>query len=200
MSNEPNMISLAHFPTKRGVMLNKKLYDAAQLSRLLKQSRSSQQRVVPHSRRPLTNAEIHEIMTKSGRVKRTGGSSSSNPYDAYMSRRRKRHDTKQLVAFKAADQKIKEMSKRIYDLLTRGYKQWLIRVESLSNGSTPLDFTIKSIDRSHKYIMQMAPEALYGVLSFAVESKLNNDDIFFIDDEEVQKLLADAKSTRENWE
>jgi hypothetical protein len=63
MSTEPDMISLEHFPSTRGVMLNTKLYNAATLARHLKTGKKN----VPHSRRQLTEAEYERIMHKAGR-------------------------------------------------------------------------------------------------------------------------------------
>ena len=65
MSTEPDMISLEHFPSTRGVMLNTKLYNAATLARHLKTGKKN----VPHSRRQLTEAEYERIMHKAGRYR-----------------------------------------------------------------------------------------------------------------------------------
>ena len=78
MSTEPNIISLEHFPTKRGVLLNKQLYDAAFMAKHLKAGRTN----IPHSRTKLTANQYQEIMEKTGKVyHRT--SLPRNDYTAY---------------------------------------------------------------------------------------------------------------------
>ena len=89
MSQEPDIISLDHFPLKRGVMLNTKLYNAATLARHLKTGRQN----VPHSRRKLTPNEYHNIMHKAGkrlgpmqmqRATRSQAAVHKTTYDRYM--------------------------------------------------------------------------------------------------------------------
>lgn len=63
MAPDADPISLDHFPMSRAVWLNKKIYNAAFLSRMLKADRY----IVPHTRRRLTPDEINTIMFMSGR-------------------------------------------------------------------------------------------------------------------------------------
>ena len=82
MSTEPDMISMEHFPSKRGVMLNTKLYNAATLARHLKTGKVN----VPHSRRKLTEAEYENIMRKAGRILSPTHSGDKRRYSKYLSR------------------------------------------------------------------------------------------------------------------
>lgn len=88
LSPDPDPISMDHFPLSRGVWLNKKIYNASQLSRMLKAG----QYTVPHTRRPLTFDEFNTIMYVSGRrPKNIGIYADVSPqvtYDDYHSRRR----------------------------------------------------------------------------------------------------------------
>ena len=59
-STEPNSISLEYFPLKREIKLNKKVYDADSLAKMLRRG----QRFVPHSLRSLTDDEIELIWKK----------------------------------------------------------------------------------------------------------------------------------------
>jgi Zn-finger nucleic acid-binding protein len=87
-SPDPDPISLDHFPMSRGVWLNKKIYNATHLSKMLKAGQST----VPHTRRPLTFDEIDTIMYLSGRrLKNIGTYADVSPkvtYGDYQSRRR----------------------------------------------------------------------------------------------------------------
>lgn len=60
---DPDPISFEKFPLARGVWLNKKIYNSASLSKMLKAGYS----IVPHTRRRLTPDEIDSIMYSSGR-------------------------------------------------------------------------------------------------------------------------------------
>lgn len=86
MSPDPDPISLSHFPVVRGIWLNKKIYNAAYLSKMLKAGHS----MVPHTRRRLTSDEIDTIMYASGRRPKNLGMYADMPstlkYDDYHSR------------------------------------------------------------------------------------------------------------------
>lgn len=83
LSNEPDMISLEHFPTWRGVVLNKKMYDAMEILKGLR-NHPNAFRTVPHSRRPLTPANVQAAMAVLGRVPKNPNAMT---YNEFWSRR-----------------------------------------------------------------------------------------------------------------
>ena len=85
MSKEPDAISLERFPISRGVLLNTKLYDAAELSRMI--SRTGDYRI-PHSRRHVTQSELINIMYKAGRRLPIGDNIRHLTYSNFVSRRK----------------------------------------------------------------------------------------------------------------
>lgn len=96
LSKEPDVISLEHFPISRGVLLNKKLYDAAKLSRMI--ARTGDYRI-PHSRRHVTQSELINIMYKAGRRLPVGDESAhpdfkqKHEYSNFVSRRKHSRQT-----------------------------------------------------------------------------------------------------------
>lgn len=92
MSKEPNVISLERFPISRGVLLDKKLYDAAQVSRMIAHTGNYR---IPHSRRHMTQSELINIMYKAGRRLPIGDEIPHLSYSNFISKRqhsRQKHE------------------------------------------------------------------------------------------------------------
>jgi hypothetical protein len=83
LSNDPNLISFEHFPVWRGVVLNKKLYNAWEIVKAVR-NHPNTFRTVPHSRRPLTPANIQAAMAVVGRLPKNPNAMT---YNAFGSRR-----------------------------------------------------------------------------------------------------------------
>lgn len=83
LSNDPNLISFEHFPVWRGVVLNKKLYDALKIVKAVR-NHPNTFRTVPHTRRPLTPANIQAAMAVVGRFPKNPNAMT---YNAFGSRR-----------------------------------------------------------------------------------------------------------------
>ena len=65
MSNRPDPITLEHFPKSRGMRLGAEMYNAHGLARMIEQG-GAWSRLVPHTRQPMTNAQIERIMRLAG--------------------------------------------------------------------------------------------------------------------------------------
>lgn len=77
LSPEIDVVSMEHFPAKRGVYMDKKLYDALPLARMISSrlpggvisADDFSKFHVPHTRRPMTAGEFEAIFLRSGKVR-----------------------------------------------------------------------------------------------------------------------------------
>lgn len=81
MSNDIDLLSLERFPTWRGVMLNKKMYDALEIVKAVRHHPNTF-RTVPHTRRPLTPANIQAAMAVVGRLPKNPNAMTYNAFES----------------------------------------------------------------------------------------------------------------------